>query len=113
MGALVLPRGDAVRRHLPMWARGDCGALHISMNTLLETCGCLTAWDDVAGTCLDAEGVRKARQVDIQLFHGMNAVTRCSHGCVTDKGTIIDLKCIDANKRDVANPEVQIPACGV
>ena len=75
------------------------------VGVLTETGGRMTAWDDVTGSELDAESVRRAREVEMQFFKDMNAYTRCSRDCVEKEGgKIIDLKWIDTNKGDSANP---------
>ena len=75
------------------------------VSVLAETGGRLTAWDDVTGAEMDAEGVKRAREVEMQFFRDMNAYTRCSRDCVErEGGKIIDLKWIDTNEGDSANP---------
>ena len=47
----------------------------------------------------------QARQDEMEFFHKMNAYTRCSRACIAEeKGKLIDVRWIDTNKGDAANP---------
>eukprot|EP00974_Lingulodinium_polyedra_P014094 1364188-Lingulodinium_polyedra.AAC.1 len=76
-----------------------------STDAFIESGGRVIAWDDVRGVELDANGVKEARETEIEFFNAMNAYTRCARKCVDEEnGKIIDLKWIDTNKGDAANP---------
>ena len=55
---------------------------------------------------LDVEGVKKAREVEMQFFQEMNAYTRCPRECAANEnGKMIDLTWIDTNKGDSTKPQ--------
>ena len=63
------------------------------------------AWDDVTGAELEPQRVAQARQDEMEFFYKMNAYTRCSRACIVEeKGKLIDVRWIDTNKGDAANP---------
>ena len=84
------------------------------ISALVESGGRITAWDDTTGAELDAEGVQKARETELEFFRKMNAYTRCSRECVEkENGKIIGFKWLDINKRRHREPIVSIKTGGL
>ena len=65
----------------------------------------MNAWDDVTGAQLDPNGVREARQEEMNFFREMKAYDRCRTSSVTEEGgKLIDVRWIDTNKGDWEHP---------
>ena len=54
---------------------------------------------------LEPQRVAKARQDEMEFFRNMHAYTRCPRACIeAEKGKLSDVRWIDTNKGDTANP---------
>ncbi len=56
------------------------------LDMLSRTGGCMTAWDEITGTELGIEGVRKARKMSIRLLKDSNVYTRFKRECMQKEG---------------------------
>lgn len=75
------------------------------MNTLRDSGGRITAWDDVSSAALDPNLIKEARRREMEFVKSMKAYTRCSRGTVEKEGgKLVDVKWTDLNKGDMANP---------